>query len=129
MRREFFSLVALLFLISPAFSQDNDSLIYAEGKIINAETKEPVTARITYQSEPYGNKVGVLNNSTYSFPMVEMEKYSIVIEAPGFQKAKYLLDPAEAKGEKKLVKDIELTKGNHITGQRVAVGNVIRLDN
>jgi OmpA-OmpF porin, OOP family len=129
MRREFFSLVPLLFLISPAFSQDSDSLIYAEGNIINAETKEPVTARITYQSEPYGNKVGVLNNNMYSFPMFEMEKYSIVIEAPGFQMAKYLLDPAEAKGEKKLVKNIELTKGSHITGQRVAVGNVIRLDN
>ena len=43
--------------------------------------------------------------------------------------AKYLLDPAEAKGDKKLVRNIELTKGSHVTGQRVAVGNVIRLDN
>ena len=129
MRREFFKLIALLFLITPAFSQESDSLIYAEGNIISAETKEPITARITYQSEPYGNKVGVLNNHQYSFPMFEMEKYSIMVEAPGYQMAKYLLDPAEAKGDKKLVRNIELTKGSHVTGQRVAVGNVIRLDN
>jgi OOP family OmpA-OmpF porin len=129
MRREFFKLFALLFLITPAFSQEIDSLIYAEGNIISAETKEPVTARITYQSEPYGNKVGVLNNQSYSFPMFDKEKYSIMVEAPGYQMAKYLLDPAEAKGDKKLVRNIELTKGSHVTGQRVAVGNVIRLDN
>ncbi|HTF18277.1 MAG TPA: OmpA family protein [Chryseolinea sp.] len=129
MRREFFKLIPLLFLITPAFSQDSDSLIYAEGNIISAETKEPVKARITYQSEPYGNMVGVLNNNTYSFPMFEMGKYSIMVEAPGYQMAKYLLDPAEANGDKKLVRNIELTKGSHVTGQRVAVGNVIRLDN
>lgn len=129
MRREFFKLIPLLFLITPAFGQDSDSLIYAEGNIINAETKEPVTARITYQSLPYGSKIGVLNNDSYSFPMFDMDKYSIVVEAPGYQMAKYLIDPSEAKGEKKLVRNIELTKGNHVTGQRVAVGNVIRLDN
>lgn len=129
MKREFFKLIAPLFLITPAFSQNTDSLIYAEGNIISAETKEPVAARITYQSVPYGNKVGVLNNTTYSFPMFEMEKYSIMVEAPGYQMAKYLLDPAEANGDKKLVRNIELTKGSHVTGQRVAVGNVIRLDN
>jgi OOP family OmpA-OmpF porin len=129
MRREFFKLIPLLFLITPAFSQDTDSLIYAEGNIVNAETKEPVKARITYQSEPYGNMVGVINNNSYSFPMFEMEKYSIMVEAPGFQMAKYLLDPAEAKGDKKLVRNIELTKGSYVTGQRVAVGNVIRLEN
>jgi OmpA-OmpF porin, OOP family len=129
MRREFFKLIPLLFLITPAFSQESDSLIYAEGNIISAETKEPVKARITYQSEPYGNMVGVINNTTYSFPMFELEKYSIVVEAPGYQLAKYLLDPAEAKGDRKLVRNIELSKGNYVTGQRVAVGNVIRLEN
>lgn len=128
MRREFFKLIPLLFLITPAFSQNTDSLIYAEGNIISAETKEPVKARITYQSVPYGSKVGVFNNSSYSFPMFEMEKYSIMVEAPGYEMAKYLLDPAEAQGQK-LVRNIELSKGSHVSGQRVAVGNVIRLDN
>jgi OmpA-OmpF porin, OOP family len=129
MRREFFKLIPLLFLITPAFSQESDSLIFAEGNIISAETKEPVKARITYQSEPYGNMVGVINNTAYSFAMFELNKYSIVVEAPGYQMAKYLLDPAEANGEHKLVRNIELTKGSYVTGQRVAVGNVIRLEN
>jgi OmpA-OmpF porin, OOP family len=130
MQRKFFNLAALSFLTtSISFCQTADSLIYAEGKIISAETKEPVTARITYQSLPYGNKIGVLNNDNYSFPMFEEEKYSIMVEAPGFDIAKYMIDPAEANGQNKLIKDIELTKGNHVTGQRLSVGNVIRLDN
>jgi OOP family OmpA-OmpF porin len=129
MRREFFKLIPLLFLITPAFSQESDSLIFAEGNIISAETKEPVKARITYKSEPYGNMVGVINNTAYSFAMFELDKYSIVVEAPGYQMAKYLLDPAEANGERKLVRNIELTKGSYVTGQRVAVGNVILLEN
>ncbi|MEO5977390.1 MAG: OmpA family protein [Chryseolinea sp.] len=131
MRREFFKLLLLLLLITQvSFAQIIDSLIYAEGKILNAETKEPVNARITYQSLPYGNKVGVLNNNSYSFPMFEKEKYSIMVEAPGYDVAKYMLDASEANGQKKLIKHIELTKGSHVAGgQRLAVGNVIRLDN
>ena len=47
-----------------------------------------------------------------------------------FLAAKVLaLDPADAKGNKKLVRNIELHKGSYVTGQRVAVGNVIRLEN
>jgi outer membrane protein OmpA-like peptidoglycan-associated protein len=131
MRREFFKLLTLLLLITQvSYAQISDSLIYAEGKILNAETKEPIVARITYQSLPYGNKVGVLNNNSYSFPMFEKEKYSIMVEAPGFDVAKYMLDASEANGQKKLIKHIELTKGSHVAGgQRLAVGNVIRLDN
>ena len=90
MQKEFFNLSLLLFLTSTiSFCQTVDSLIYVEGTIVSAETKEPITARITYQSLPYGNKVGVFNNTSYSFPMFEQEKYSIMVEAPGFDIAKY----------------------------------------
>lgn len=130
MQRKFFNLAVLLSLTTTiSFCQNADSLVTVEGKIVNAETKELVTARITYQSLPYGSKIGVLNNDSYSFPMFDQEKYSIMVEAPGFDIAKYMIDPAEANGQNKLVKDIELTKGNHVTGQRLSVGNVIRLDN
>jgi hypothetical protein len=92
----------LLFLIllttSVAYAQTTDSLITAQGNVVSAETKEAVTAKITYQSLPYGNKIGVINNSTYSFPMFDKERYSIVVEAPGYVTAKYMLDPAEAVG-------------------------------
>jgi OOP family OmpA-OmpF porin len=121
-------LIPFFFFATVAFAQVADSLILAEGRIINAETKEPIMAKITYQSLPYGNMVGVLNNNSYSFPMLEQTKYSIVVEASGYSVAKYMLDPAEANAERKLVKNIELSKG--ITASvNLAVGNVIRLDN
>jgi OOP family OmpA-OmpF porin len=111
-----------------AFSQSTDSLVTAQGNIINAETKEPVAAKITYQSLPYGNKIGVINNSTYSFPMFDRERYSIVVEAPGFITAKYMLDPAEATSEK-LVKDIELVHGNAVVKKKHEAGSVMLLNN
>ena len=103
-----------------ALAQETDSLIFAEGKVINASTKEPITARITYQSLPYGNRIGVINNSSYSFPMFDGEHYSITVEAAGFAPAKYMLDPATANGDKKVIKDIELSNGTrpntHVAG-------------
>lgn len=121
-------LLPFFFFATVTFAQVADSLVLAEGRILNAETKEPVVARITYQSLPYGNMVGVLNNNSYSFPMLDETKYSIVVEAAGYTVAKYMLDPAEANAERKLVKNIELSKG--ITSNvNLAVGNVIRLDN
>ena len=128
MTRKFFNLQLLLALISTvSFGQTVDSLIYAEGEVLNAATKEPITARITYQSLPYGNRVGTLNNSTYSFPMFDNEKYAIIVEAPGFATAKYMLDPAEANGDKRVLKDIELTAG--VVPEKHAVGHVMRLNN
>jgi OOP family OmpA-OmpF porin len=127
MSREFFKLLSLLLLFAiSANCQMEDSLIHAEGKIISAETKQPVTARVTYQSLPYGSKVGTLNNNTYSFPMFDNEKYSITVEAPGFFPAKYMLDPGEANAQRKVIKDIELAVGEI---KKHEVGHVIRLDN
>lgn len=112
-----------------AMSQAVDSVIIAQGRILNAETKEPLTAKITYQSLPYGNKVGVINNNAYSFPMFDRERYSIVVEAPGFTPAKYMLDPAEATDQKLVVKDIELVHGSAAVKKKHEVGHVMRLDN
>lgn len=128
MTRIFFNLLVLLSLINTAsIAQAVDSLIYAEGKVFNAATKEPVTARITYQSLPYGSRVGTLNNSTYSFPMFDNEKYAIIVEAPGFATAKYMLDPAEANANRRVLKDIELSAG--AVSEKHAVGHVMRLNN
>lgn len=111
-----------------AWSQSTDSTIVAQGRIINAETKEPVTARITYQSLPYGNKMGVINNSTYSFPMFDRERYSISVDAPGYVPAKFMLDPAEA-NQLSLIKDIELTHGDSHAKKKHVAGNVMLLNN
>jgi OmpA-OmpF porin, OOP family len=126
------SKVLIVFVVigfsSQTFSQTADSTIVASGRVINAETKEPVTAKITYQSLPYGSKMGVINNSTYSFPMFDRERYSIIVDAPGYVPAKFMLDPAEA-NQLSLVKDIELTHGTNHAKKKHEVGNVMLLNN
>jgi OmpA-OmpF porin, OOP family len=123
-----FACLCYLLTCGLASAQVPDSLIYAEGKVFNSSTKEPISARITYQSLPYGNKVGVINNSYYSFPMFDGEKYAITVEAAGFAPAKYMLDPAEANDLNKVVKDIEL--GNtQAPEHKHNVGQVLRLNN
>jgi OmpA-OmpF porin, OOP family len=108
-----------------------DTLIYAEGKVVNGATKEPVNATISYQSLPYGNKVGLLTGTTFRFPLFDNERYEIMVEAPGFAPAKYMIDPAEAK-ERVVVRDVEL--GLPTTASKAAetahtVGKVMNLDN
>jgi OmpA-OmpF porin, OOP family len=115
-----------------SFAQTTDTLIYAKGRIINAVTKEAVKAKISYQSIPYGNKVGYLSGETYSFPLFDGEKYSITVEAPGFAASKFLLDPNTANAERNVIKDVELSLPG--TAAQVAetthsVGKLMRLDN
>lgn len=127
MTARFFTTTILMLVLSyGTIAQDQDSVIVAVGKIINASTKEPVLARISYQSLPYGNRIGIMNNSTYSIPMFDKEKYSITVEAQGFMPAKYMLDPSEADATGRVVKDIELTAGKP---HQHEAGDVMRLNN
>ncbi|MCK6617306.1 MAG: OmpA family protein [Cyclobacteriaceae bacterium] len=115
------------FNVASLVAQDENTVV-ASGRVLNADTKEPLVARITYQSLPYGNRMGVINNSTFSFPLFDGERYSITVEATGYASAKYMIDPAEAT-DGKIVKDIEL---HHTTGnvsKKHSAGTVIRLDN
>lgn len=124
---KYFSCLLLFALAFTATAQQADSTVWAEGRVLNAETKEPVTARILYQSLPYGNKMGSANGSTFSFPFLDGEKYSITVQAEGFEPVKLMLDPAAANAERKVITDIEMKKGaappTHV------VGHVMRLDN
>ena len=128
---QIFMFFSLSVLTMSAFAQV-DTLIYAQGKIVSATTKEAVMARITYQSEPYGSKIGFLSGSVYNFPMFDNDRYSITVEAPGYAKAKYMVDPKEANDQRKVVKDIEL--GLPASAENVAEitrtpGKVMRLEN
>lgn len=120
-------LVLLSFCFLSGQAQETDSLVYAEGRIINADTREPIVARIIYESLPYGSRIGVINNSQYSFPMFDQDRYSITVEASGFAPAKYLLDPASANEYGRVVRDIELSTGTRRPAH--AAGEVLRLDN
>lgn len=126
------SLLIGLFLVPGVtlFAQDGDpyldTLIHAVGKITNADTGEPVSARIVYESLPYGNRIGVINNSMYTFPMFDREHYSITVEAEGFAPAKYLLDPTTANSDNQVVRNIRLSTGSK---PAPTAGKVLRLDN
>lgn len=127
---------AILFIVvlvgTSAFAQQADTLFYAEGKIINRATREPITARISYQSLPYGSIVGTLNGNTYRFPLFEKAKYEILVEAPGFAPSKYMLDPAEANAQRTVIRDIELavpSSAAQVAETTHTVGKVMNLDN
>ncbi|HLT72134.1 MAG TPA: OmpA family protein [Cyclobacteriaceae bacterium] len=110
-----------------ALSQEIDTLTYAEGEIVSAETKQPIAARIVYKSLPYGNRIGIINGSEYSFAMFDNDKYSIEVIAAGYAPAKYMLDPGDANAGK-LIKDIELMTGQpvaHAPGQVMLLSNLI----
>ena len=111
-------------------AQSADSVIYAVGTITNHTTKEMVSARISYQSLPFGNIVGTLSGSEFSIPLYGNEKYSVTVEAPGFAPAKYMLDPATAVNGK-VTQNIELgLPAPAATTAPTAhhVGKVMRLD-
>ena len=127
MRSLLLGLSFCLFSIWAEAQEAADTLIYAEGRVINAETREPVTARIVYESLPYGNRIGVINNSTYSFAMFDRDHYSITVEAPGFVPVKYMLDPGVADNYNKVIRDIELHTGEKPSPH--TPGKVLRLDN
>src|SRR6267143_1994245 len=132
MQKTLFFVLTLMTFVYPAGAQIRDSLIYAEGKIINATTKEPITARITYQSLPYGTKIGFLTGSSFSFPLYDNEKYSITVEANGFAPSKYMLDPANANSVRKVVQDIALGLPVRaaVAAETIQTpGKVMRLDN
>ncbi len=125
------SFLLLLVIGTQANSQEIDTLIYAQGHVINGITKEPIVARISYQSLPYGSKVGFISGSTFVFPLFDNEKYSVIVEAAGFAPSKYMLDPANANSDRRVIQDIELLlpagASNNAETTRT-VGKVMRLD-
>jgi outer membrane protein OmpA-like peptidoglycan-associated protein len=126
--RQITFLFCLLITTCLARAQNADSVVTAQGKVVNAVTKEPVVAKIMYQSLPYGNKVGMINGNEYSFPMYDGERYSITVEAQGFATAKYMLNPSEATNNT-VQKDIELHEAAAVAKKKNEVGSLVRLDN
>lgn len=122
----------LTFGVGTCLAQEEpDTLTYAQGKIINGTTKEAITATISYQSLPYGNIIGLLNGSSYKFPIFDNQRYEILVEAPGFAPAKYMLDPADAK-DRIVMRDVELglpASAAAIAESTHTVGRLMNLDN
>lgn len=125
------TIFVLTLIVTTSFAQQPDTLIYAQGNIVNGTTKEPITASISYQSLPYGNKVGLLKGTSYKFPLFDNERYEILVEAPGFAPAKYMLDPKDAQ-ERIVLRDVELGLPSSAAATAESthtVGKVLNLDN
>lgn len=123
---------ASLFLTTLSSAQQADTLIYAQGRVLNKTTREPVSASISYQSLPYGNIVGQLNGDSYRFPFYTKDRYEITVVAPGFAVAKYMLDPNQAKGSMTVTQDVELglaAAASVAAGTAHTVGKVMNLSN
>jgi len=91
-------------------------------------------ASISYQSLPYGNIVGQLTGSTYRFPFFTKDRYEIMVEAPGFAVARYMLDPNQAGENMTVIQDVELglaaaasiaAESAHTAGKVMNLSNLI----
>ncbi|MFN8340744.1 MAG: OmpA family protein [Cyclobacteriaceae bacterium] len=132
MIRRALSLLCLSFASLIAVSQPADTVIYAEGSIFNAKTKESVEAQISFQSLPYGSRIGMLNGSSYRLPLYDKERYEITIDAPGFAQYKLMLDPKDADDKLRVIRDIPLElpgSAVKVAATTHHVGKVMRLDN
>lgn len=118
------ALILGILFSAPAWAQ-LDTLVQVVGTIVNAETKEPIVARVEYKSLPYGSRMGFVSGSSFTFPMYDNSHYSITVVANGFAPSKYLIDPSEADESGKIIKRIELASATNSS----VVGSVRRLDN
>jgi len=91
-KRSLFFLV-LLGLIANTYGQNTQTFVEVKGQIVDAESGESVKANIFYESLPYGNKVGVFNDTVFSFKMEEGVSYSILVKADGYIAGKKTFSP------------------------------------
>ena len=78
----------VLFLIvtlvtTSVFSQDAEPVV-VNAIIIDANTKEPVSSKIKYESLPYGSKIGVFSGDSFMFNMEGGNDYMIVVDSDGY---------------------------------------------
>lgn len=90
------SFILLVFISVGAFAQQDFSERWSvDGKIINSTNKEPVYARIIYESLPYGSSIGFLNGDSFSFFIPNESEYNLKVEADGYATYTYNIKPDE----------------------------------
>lgn len=71
-------------IFTASFAQNEHVHINFLGKIVDADTKEPIAAKIKYESLPYGSKIGVFSGDSFSFNMEGGNNYMLVARADGY---------------------------------------------
>lgn len=132
MKQFILTIFLLCSVVAMAQTDPADTLIYAQGNITSATTKEPVTAKISYKSMPYGSKIGFLSGSSYNFALFDNDKYVLTVEAPGYAPSKFMIDPNDANKDRRVIKNIELglpTSAEQEAEITHTAGKVMRLEN
>ncbi len=117
--------IAYIFLLNlcciastTVFGQSNPVLV--TGIIIDAETKEPVKARVYYESLPYGSKVGLFNNTAFEFRMQDGDAYDLTLKSQGYLPLNVKLSTSEADSARAIERTFEMTANG--------IGKVVRLE-
>ncbi len=76
-----------------------DSLIRVEGFVLSADTKEPLTARITYKMLPYGSITGVFSfdneDGSFAFTIPPGGDYQLEVSVEGYRPASEIITQQE----------------------------------
>ena len=100
-------MVCTSILSTSSYGQDNPVIV--TGIIIDAETKEPVKARVYYESLPYGSKVGLFNNTAFEFKMEDGDAYEITLKAQGYLPVNVTVNSSEADSVRAIERTFEMT--------------------
>ena len=82
---------ALLFFIfsHPVWAESDPTLVAMLGKIIDANTHQPIEAQVKYQLLPVGHTTGIRNfaneDGTYQLPLQPHRQYQLIITADNYQ--------------------------------------------
>jgi len=121
-------IIAIVLIISDRvlYAQSSDtSFVVFNGKVIDADTKEPVKANVSFESIPNGSDIGNITsnatNGTFNFYMRKDQKYSLRIKAEGFFAFVEIYDVNQSNNNGMIAREIELAPGG--------VGHLITLEN
>lgn len=114
------SALVAAFIYFGATAQGTDTtIVVVKAEVIDADTKEPVKAKIKYESLPYGSKIGVFSGNSFSFNMEDGSDYAIMITADGYSPYSETIKAADAL-DRRIFKTIEL--------RPTGVNKIIRLE-
>jgi len=125
MKRLKIIVIVLMISIRVSYAQSPDtSFVAFNGKVIDADTKEPIKANVSFESMPYGSDIGNISSNatdgTFNFYMRKDQKYSLRIKAEGFFAFVEIYDVNESSDNGVITREIELAPGG--------IGHLITLE-
>lgn len=100
-----------------------DTLVSLVGKVLNAETKEPVQAQLRFFRMPYGGNVGASKvkspEGDYRLTLMKSYQYTVTLSADGYLSKNEVIDTNNPEDVERILKDFFMVP----TG----VGQILRL--